>query len=275
VRGYDIDPARISDFVSIGGVAASSPADAAAGCETVVLSLLTSDIVRSVCLGPGGLAEAGGPRLVLDTTTGPAEDAMAIAQDLEAHGIEYADMTISGNAAVAGRGELVVMLGGTSDAYERARPIMEAIGRSHHHVGPVGSGARMKLIVNHVLAINRSALAEALVVAEKSGLDLVRALDILRDSAAYSRAMDLWGDRMVAAAHLNPNARLRQSHKDSVLMVAQAEAAGVPGDYIRLVEATLHEGVDNGLADLDNSSTIEVIRRRSGVGRIPIVKESV
>lgn len=131
----------------------------------------------------------------------------------------------------------------------------------------------MKLIVNHVLAVNRSSLAEALVVAEKAGLDLARALEILRDSAAYSRAMDLWGDRMVAAHHEQPNARLKQSHKDSVLMLAQAEALGVPGDYIRLVESTLREGVERGLADKDNSSTVEVIRRQAGIGRIPMEEE--
>ncbi len=275
VRGFDVDAQRLSDFVAAGGEPATSPKAVAEGCDVVVLSLLTSDIAREVCLGQNGIAEVVDPGelLVLDSTTAPAEDTVDIGTELAARGIEYADMTISGNAAVAERGELVVMLGGSESAYRRAAPIMDAIGRSNHHVGPLGSAARMKLIVNHVLAVNRSGLAEALVVAERAGLELSRALDILRDSAAYSRAMDLWGDRMVAAHHDQPNARLRQSHKDSMIMARQAVQLGVPGDYIRLVEATLREGVENGLADKDNSSTIEVIRRQAGIGRVPTEEE--
>jgi 3-hydroxyisobutyrate dehydrogenase-like beta-hydroxyacid dehydrogenase len=146
---------------------------------------------------------------------------------------------------------------------------MEAIGRAHHHVGAVGAGARMKLVVNHVLAVNRAALAEGLVAAELSGLDLVQTLAVLRDGVAYSKAMDLWGDRMVTADHELPNARLRQSHKDSTLILEHAVGAGAPADHIRLVEAALAEGVRGGLGEKDNSSAIEVVRRRAGIGRYP------
>jgi 3-hydroxyisobutyrate dehydrogenase-like beta-hydroxyacid dehydrogenase len=269
VRGFDISAEAMAGFEEMGGVAASSPAEAVADCEIAVLSLLTSDIAREVCLGSDGIAStAQRPLLVLDATTGRPEDSMATAERLAALGIEYADMTVSGNAAVAEQGGLVIMLGGTADAYHRAVPVMEVLGRSHHHVGPVGSGARMKLIVNHVLAVNRGSLAEGLVVAEKAGLDLEATLEVLRDSAAYSRAMDLWGDRMVAGDHERPNARLRQSHKDSKLILEQAVGLGAPADHIRMVEAALDEGETRGLADKDNSSAIEVIRRRAGIGRV-------
>lgn len=270
VRGYDIDNARLEAFAGMGGEPTQSPSDCVIGCRVALLSLLTSDIARQVCLGVEGITSSDTrPLLVLDSTTGPPEDAIDFAAGLAGVGIDYADMTISGNAAVAARGELVVMLGGSEQAFELASPVMEAIGRSSHHVGDVGSAARMKLIVNHALAVNRSGLAEALVVAERAGLDLEQTLGVLRDSAAYSRAIDMWGDRMVAGDHELPNARLRQSHKDSRLMVAHAESLGVRGDYIRLVEATLGDGVANGLGDADNSSTIEVIRRQAGIGRIP------
>jgi 3-hydroxyisobutyrate dehydrogenase-like beta-hydroxyacid dehydrogenase len=270
VRGFDISPDAMVAFEEMGGVPAASPADAVSGCEIALLSLLTSDIVRQVCLGSNGVASSSQPPLlVLDATTGRPEDSVATAERLAASGIGYADMTVSGNAAVAEQGGLVIMLGGTADAYRRAIPVMEALGRSHHHVGPVGSGARMKLVVNHVLAVNRASLAEGLVVAEMAGLGLESTLGVLRDSAAYSRAMDLWGDRMVAGDHERPNARLRQSHKDSKLILEQAVSLGAPHDHIRLVEATLDEGETRGLADKDNSSAIEVIRRRAGIGRVP------
>lgn len=207
--------------------------------------------------------------LVLDTTTGPPHAAIEIGTALAGFGVDYADMTISGNAAVAERGELVVMFGGSDAAYQAAIPVMEAIGRSNHHVGPVGSGATMKLIVNHVLAVNRAALAEGLVVAELAGVDLGRTLEILRDGAAYSRAMDLWGPRMATADHEEPDARLSQSHKDCRVIVAQARDHGAPAGLIGVVEQMLAEGINDGLGDLDNSSVIEVVRRRAGVGRVP------
>ena len=280
VRGFDVDPERMAEFAAAGGVATGSPAEAVEGCELVVLSLLTSDISRQVCLGPDGIvASSTRPLLVLDATTGRPDDAVAIAGDLASAGVDYADMTVSGNAAVASRGELVVMLGGSAEAYAKAGPIMQAIGRSSHHVGSVGAGARMKLIVNHVLAVNRQAarmfegnreaLAEGLVAAELAGLDLAKTLEVLADGVAYSRAMDLWGRRMVEGDHEQPNARLRQSHKDSKLIVEHAHQVGAPAAFIEQVESHLGEGVSGGLADKDNSSVVEVIRRRAGVGRIP------
>jgi 3-hydroxyisobutyrate dehydrogenase-like beta-hydroxyacid dehydrogenase len=271
VRGFDVDPERMAEFAAAGGVATGSPAEAVEGCELVVLSLLTSDISRHVCLGPDGIvASSTRPLLVLDATTGRPDDAVAIAGDLASAGVEYADMTVSGNAAVASRGELVVMLGGSAEAYAKAGPVMEAIGRSSHHVGSVGAGARMKLIVNHVLGVNRAALAEGLVAAELAGLDLAKTLEVLADGVAYSRAMDLWGRRMVEGDHEQPNARLRQSHKDSKLIVEHAYQVGAPAAFIEQVESHLGEGVSEGLADKDNSSVVEVIRRRAGVGRIPL-----
>ena len=142
VRGFDIDERRMADFAVEGGDPATSPADAATGCEIVVLSLLTSQIAREVCLGESGLSSVDSrPMLVLDSTTGDPEDSISIARELANSGIDYADMTISGNAAVADRGELVVMFGGSDEAFRRAAPVMDAIGRSAHHVGPVGAGA--------------------------------------------------------------------------------------------------------------------------------------
>ena len=269
VRGFDVDPTRMDSFVAQGGHAAWSPADAATGCEVVVLSLLTSEISREVCLGTHGIASvATRPLLILDSTTGHPDTAVELARELAVVGIEFADMTISGNAAVAERGELVVMLGGSESAFERAGEVMSAIGRSWHHVGPVGSGARTKLIVNHVLAVNRTALAEGLVVAELSGLDPAATLEVLRDSAARSGAMELWGDRMVAGDHERPNARLRQSHKDARLMVDHARAVNAPTPALEIAREILAEGEEAGLADKDNSSVIEVLRRRAGIGRV-------
>jgi len=267
-RGYDPDPVRLSEFATAGGDPADSPVAAAQGCAAALLSLPNSDVSKAVCLGEGGLIECAGPLDVFDATTGRPGDAVTIASALHATGVVYCDATVSGNGEVAERGELVVMVGGPADAYGRGRPVFEAIGRSHHHVGGVGSGSTMKLLVNHALTIHRMALAEVLVVAELSGLDLEATLDVLKDGLAYSKAMDAWGDRMIAADHEPPFARLRQSHKDARLIVEHAAEVGAPADLVEVVQRALAEGEDTGLADLDNSSIVEVVRRRAGRGRV-------
>lgn len=270
LRGYDPDPDRSAEFEMAGGVATASPAQAVEGCWAALLSLPNSDVSREVCLGAYGIRASGiSPLWVYDATTGWPEDAIDIARELSAAGIIYNDSTVSGNGEVAERGELVVMMGGPLEAYENGRPIFEAIGRSHHHVGPVGSGSRMKLIVNHVLAIHRMALAESLVVAELAGMDLETTLTVLKDSLAYSKAMDAWGDRMVTADHDPPFSRLRQSHKDSRLIVDHGLGLGATMDLALVVRAALSEGEVEGLGDLDNSAVVEVVRRRAGIGRLP------
>jgi 3-hydroxyisobutyrate dehydrogenase-like beta-hydroxyacid dehydrogenase len=269
VRGYDPDPARTSELEAKGGVATRSPAEAVQGCWAALLSLPTSDVSREVCLGEGGISGAGvSPLNVYDTTTGRPADAVEIAAALADTGVVYTDSTVSGNSEVAERGELVVMVGGPREAYESGRPIFEAIGRSHHHVGPVGAAARMKLIVNHALTVHRMALAEALVVAELAGMDLDTALAVLKDSLAFSKAMDVWGDRMVRGDHEHPYARLRQSHKDARLIVEHGMELGATMDLARVAREALAEGEETGLAELDNSSVAEVVRRRAGIGRV-------
>jgi 2-hydroxy-3-oxopropionate reductase len=269
VRGYDPEPARLEEHAGRGGVVTGSPAEAVEGCWAAVLSLPISDVSREVCLGKGGILEAGvSPLFVYDTTTGRPGDAIEIAEALAPAGIVYSDTTVSGNSEIAERAELVVMMAGSEEAYVAGRPIFEAIGRSHHHVGPIGSGSRMKLIVNHALTINRMAMAEALVVAELAGMDPATALVVLKDSLAYSKAMDVWGDRIVAGDHDPPYARLRQSHKDARLIVEHGEELGATMDLVRVVRDALAEGEEAGLADLDNSAVAEVVRRRAGIGRV-------
>jgi 2-hydroxy-3-oxopropionate reductase len=269
LQGYDPDPVRVAQFEDRGGVAAGSPAAAVQDAWAAILSLPNSDVAREVCLGEGGISDSGvTPLFVYDTTTGRPEDAMEFGQRLSEVGITYSDTTVSGNSEVAERGELVVMMGGAEEAYQTGRPIFEAIGRSHHHVGTTGSGARMKLIVNQALTVHRLALAESLVVAELAGMELATTLEVLKDSLAYSKAMDVWGDRMVAGDHQHPFARVRQSHKDARLIVEHGEALGASVDLARVARAVLAEAEETGLADMDNSSVIEVVRRRAGIGRV-------
>lgn len=267
VVGYDTDADRRAEHAARGGsVADSLMAVAEAG--TVILSLPNSDIGRQVCFAEGGLANAR-PLLVIDTTTARPSDTLEIGARLAELGIGFVDATMSGNAAQAATRDVVSMVGGTDEHVAAARPVLEAVARSVHHLGPVGSGAVTKLVVNQVLGIHRVALAEGLVMGECAGLDLSTLLDVLRDGAAYSRAMDIWGERMVTGDHLPPSSRIRQSHKDFRLMMEQGQALASPTWLASTVRQLLGTAEATGLGDLDNSGIIEVLRRQAGIGRLP------
>ncbi len=266
VVGYDPEVARCAEHAAHGGEVATAESEAVATCEFALLSLPNGDIVREVC--ERGIAPTGPPGLlVMDTTTADPADSIHAATVLAAAGIGYVDATISGNAAQGARRDIIFMVGGPDSLVAPASAILEPLGRAVYHVGEVGAGSRVKLVVNHILSINRTAVAEGLAVAEKAGLDLAKVLEVLRDGAAYSRAMDMWGDRMVTGDHWPPASRVRQSHKDSRLINAHAERVGASRALVALVREALVEAEDGGLADADNSSIMEVMRRRAGIGR--------
>ncbi len=267
VIGYDPDPDRAAEHAARGGEVAGSAGHAARDAELVLLSLPNSDVMLDVI----GEVTRSGPigQLVLDTTTGEPDRARAAAELCAAHGIDFVDCTVSGNAAMTAKKDVIFMVGGTTEQVQRARPVLDQLGRQVYHVGPVGAGATAKIVVNHILSINRVAVAEGLTVAEKAGVDLERMLAVLRDSAAYSKAMDIWGERMVAGDHYPPASRVRQSHKDSRLINAFAEQLGASHELTEVVRRALVEAEETGLSDADNSSVMEVMRRRAGIGRIP------
>lgn len=267
VTGYDPDPNRMAEHAARGGLLAESVGQAARAAELVLLSLPNSSVMLEVIGDVTRHGRVG--QLVLDTTTGEPARARHAAELCAAHGIEFVDCTVSGNAAMTAQKDVIFMVGGTGEQVARARSILDDLGRTVYHVGPVGAGATAKIVVNHILSVNRVAVAEGLTVAEKAGVDLERMLAVLRDSAAYSKAMDIWGDRMVAGDHYPPASRVRQSHKDSRLINAFAEEVGASHELTEVVRRALIEAEETGLSDADNSSVMEVMRRRAGIGRIP------
>lgn len=269
VQGYDVDPDRCVEHTARGGRVADSAATVAYAVDVVVLSLPDSTVGRSVCLGPGGVAEGAHAGLVVvDTTTGRPADAVELAAELGRRDVRYVDASLSGSSDMVRQGDILAMLGGEPADVERVRRVLEPIARASHHVGAAGAGMRTKLVVNLVLGAHRLALAEGLVLAEKAGMDLSMVLDVLRESAAYSRAMDIFGERMVAADHHPPNSRLRQYHKDVRLMLEQGQEVEAPLFVTSLVAQVLQAGVAGGLGDADNSAIVEVLRRLGGIGRI-------
>lgn len=228
-------------------------------CDRVLLSLPTLRETEHVLHDAEAALRPG--HLILDTTTGEPGQAEAIHTRLTACGVRYLDATISGNSEQVAVGDVVLtMVGGDADAFTAARPLLRALTPKVSHVGPCGSGARMKLVTNLVLGLNRAALAEGLCFAEALGFSRRGALDVLLASKAYSAIMDTKGEKMVTE-DFTPQARLSQHLKDVRLMLAAAKA-----EQLKLPLTTVHRQILEaaeaaGLGPLDNSALIKVLLR--------------
>ena len=141
---------------------------------------------------------------------------------LRGYGIEMLDGTISGTSEMFAEKNAIFMVGGAQSAFEACRPIFAAASKESFYTGRNGTGADTKLVVNLVLSLNRMALAEGLTLAAKAGLDPARTLAVLKQSAAYSSAMDQKGERMVKRNFAKPASALSTSYKDSRLILGLA-----------------------------------------------------
>ncbi len=182
-------------LAAAGGQPVESAADVAA-CDTVVLSLPTSDVVAEVVASLGNELRPG--QLIIDTTTGDPERTAELGRSLAERDIAYVDATIAGSSVQVRDGAATAMVGGSDGAFRQSAEVIATFAPQVFHVGPCGSGARMKLVVNLVLGLNRAVLAEGLTLARALELDLPTCLEVLRAGAAYSAVMDTKGVKMIS-----------------------------------------------------------------------------
>lgn len=228
-----------------------------AQCRRVIISLYNREIVAEVL----GKMESGMQpgQILVDTTTGEPEETVVLGQRLAARGVHYLDAPISGSSEQTRGGEATVIVGGDRVAFDQCADLWPALGRNVFHVGPCGSAARMKLISNLVLGLNRAVLAEGLAFAEAIGVPPAAALEVLKGSHAYSRAMDVKGRKLVERDY-TVQARLSQHLKDVRLMLQAAGGAGLPLPLTDTHRRLLEQAEAAGLGDLDNSAILEVLR---------------
>jgi len=254
------EPSR-EKLVRLGGRAAAAPAAVAAEASRVILSLPDSDVVDQIVSAPGGLLAAGsGLRLVLDTTTGEPERTEALAARCAARGVLFADAPISGSSEQIRRRQGVVLVGGERAAYDACLDLIRAVADRHYYLGGPGSGSRAKLASNLILGLNRLALAEGLVFAERLGLDLPAFLEMLKTTPAYSCAMDVKGEKMLRG-DFAPQSKVAQHHKDLRIILECAAKAGQELPLAALHKEILEQAMAAGEGDLDTSVVLQGLRR--------------
>lgn len=228
-----------------------------ADCDTVIISLFSSDVVREV-LTPWQQHFRPG-LTVIDTTTGRPQDSEDFAAWLAEKGAVYLDAPISGSSEQTRRGEATVIVSGSENSFKALTPIWPILGRNFFFAGRVGNAARMKLVSNLVLGLNRAALAEGLALAGGMGIAPAAALEILRGSPAYSRQMDTKGSKMVQRDYA-VQAKLSQHLKDVRLMLEAAARSGTSLPLTQTHQSLLELAESLGFGELDNSAVQEAYR---------------
>jgi putative dehydrogenase len=267
VVGYDVDAAKHEGLTKLGGLAASSIAKLARECRRIVLAVFNTDQVEDVVLGKDGvlvgMASVPGLRVVLNVTTSDPDRIAALAARVAPRALTLLEVPMSGTSEQIARGDGVGLIGGERAAFDEATDILDAICPRRFFVGAAGNGGKTKLAVNLILGLNRAALAEGLVFAERLGLDPAAFLEVARGSAAYSQIMDIKGEKMVRgdfAAH----GKITQTLKDVHLMLEYAQRVKQTLPLTQAVETLLDGCVSHGEGEWDNCAVIEEIRRRRG-----------
>ena len=270
VAGYDVDPARSKRLAEAGGTPVPTLAAVAGQCDTIVLAVFNTDQVEAVVEADDGLLrarQAASPRLRLICTSTCDPDRIArLAARIAAHA-DYIEMPVSGTSGQVAKGDGVGLVAGERAAIDAVTAVLAAICPQRQYLGAVGNGGRAKLAVNLVLGLNRGAIAEGLVFAERMGLDPVAFLDVLRNSAAYSQVMDIKGPLMARREFGDPLSRVDQSYKDFALMLEQARALGQELPFASVYADLLKGCIGHGEAQWDNAAILAEIARRGAVAK--------
>ena len=263
VAGFDVDPAKTAKLAELGGRAAASVAELAQRCDPILLAVFTTDQVEQVVereLLPV-LGDAS-RRIVLCASTCDPDRIAALGGRVAARSLRFLETPVSGSSGQVSRGEGVGLIGGDPQVAADIEPILRALFPSYFHIGGIGDGGRAKLAVNLILGLNRLAMAEGLVFAERLGLDPEAFLKVARGSAAYSQVMDIKGLKMTRG-DFAAEGRVTQHLKDVHLMLEQAERAGQRLPLLEVHADVLEACVRQGEGDWDNSAVIAEIRRRT------------
>ena len=234
----------------------ASPEAVLAKANTLILCLPDSNHTARL------LESIRGSKTIIDTTTG---DPAQMARFAGTH-TNYLDVTIGGSSAHLRAGEAILMAGGALDVFQANENFLKKLSDKVFHCGPPGAGAKMKLVFNLVLGLNRAALAEGLAFAERSGLPLEQTLEILQAGPAASSIMERKGPKMLNREYA-PEARLAQHHKDVGLILAAAAKSQIHLPLTQAHDRILAIAEALGFAESDNSALIEAYRSDTVNGR--------
>lgn len=269
VTGYDTRATQVEALHPQGLRAAASVTEAAAEADAVFIILPTLESVEAVVCSPGGLVETASRQTILiQMSTISPELTRRLHTAATAAGLAFLDAPISGTSAMVARGDCTILVGGDPALVQRCRPIFDAIAQQTVHLGAVGMAALAKLVTNLLVALNTAALAEALVLAAKGGLDPATLLAAMQNSAASSRMLDVRGPLMVAGA-FPPQMKLELFLKDLRLMLEEGQRLRVPLPLTSTAQQLYAAAAEAGAGAQDLAVVITQLERMAGLTQAP------
>jgi 3-hydroxyisobutyrate dehydrogenase len=245
-------------------VAVDTPAEVARASDLVVSMVVDGEQVASVLLGDGGVADVALPGvLCVDMSTIAPADTRRIGAALAERGVRLLDAPVTGSSPRAEAGTLTIMAGGEAEDFARARPLLETMGRVIVHVGALGQGEMLKLINNALGAANAAALAEALLLARATGLDLDAFAQVVSAGSGASAQLELKAGAMRAHDY-TPLFKAAHMLKDVRLCLEEAQAAGIPFPAAAHARDLLTATVGRGHGADDYAALIEAAEGLAG-----------
>jgi len=259
VRAWNRTHARTDEVKRKGAVPVGSPTEAAAGADAAITMLGDPASVRDVALGTGGVIEALAPgSIYVDMTTVDPATSRGLDCACRARGVAFVDAPVTGSKLAAEKGDLVLMVGGDMDVVARLGPVFAPMAKRVVHLGPVGSGAMMKLVNNLAIAGSMAALFEALTLGRRAGLDHEKMLEVLTNSALASPLLALKGEA-VRRRDFEPHFSFKHMAKDIRLARAESTELGAPRAVSDVLDALCSAGIDQGLGEEDFAALVKVM----------------
>lgn len=253
---FNRDPEKAKPFPSV----ASSPAAAVAGAEVVISMLADDNASRNVWLGEAGALAALAPGTVcVECSTLTVSWVRELATAVAAKQCEFLDAPVTGSRPQAEAGELNFLAGGANTTLDKVRPVLAAMSKSVMAVGPVGSGTLLKLINNFLCGVQLAALAEAMTMIERGGLDREKALELLTTGAPGSPLVKVVSQRMTTQQYA-PNFRLHLMAKDLSYAIEEGKRLSIDLTTATAALGSLQRAIADGHGDKDMAALVETLR---------------
>ena len=262
---HDVNRQSVDELVKQGLASAASAKAAAAQSDVVITMLPDSPEVEAAVLGPDGVLE--GIRkgaLFIDMSTIAPETSKKLFKIFAGRGVAALDAPVSGGEVGAKEATLSIMVGGDTAAFERALPILKATGKNIVHIGPAGAGQVTKACNQIVVALTIQAVAEALTLAKKSGVDVAKVREALLGGFAQSRILDIHGKRILEN-NFKPGFRIRLHRKDMNIILQTGRALSVPLPCSAVVAAQMDALLAQGNGELDHSALALLLGQLAGL----------
>jgi 4-hydroxybutyrate dehydrogenase/sulfolactaldehyde 3-reductase len=265
---HDVNRDAVAELELLQARGADSAAIVARESGVIVTMLPNSAIVDQVVGGAGGILEHARPgSLVMDMSTVDPRTTDTLAKQAAEKGIAFVDAPVGRLASHADRGESLFMVGAAPEDFARVRPLLEAMGTTIYHCGPVGTGMRTKLVNNYLAITSCQMNAEALALAQRLGLDLERTLDVLYGTTAINGQLKIAWPAKVLKGDTEPGFTIDLAHKDLSLIVEAANAARVPMPIAAAAREAFSAARAGGFGGQDFSAMVDVLCQAAGIDK--------